>query len=45
MQFYGKSVLKISTISGPAFFGGIELALPAFTGELGIATALEPVIG
>lgn len=38
-------ICSLSLISGPAFFGGIKLALLSFTGELGIATALEPVIG
>ena len=38
-------MLSLSLTSGPAFIGGIEMALPSFTGELGISPLLEDVIG
>lgn len=41
----GLGLRKISATSLPAFVGGIELSLPFFTGDLGIAPALEEVIG
>ena len=41
----GLGIRSLSQTSNPAFFGGIVLSLPSFTGPLGIVPALESVIG
>ena len=38
-------IRSISQVAGPAYVGGIELSLPSFTGDLGIAPHLENIIG
>ena len=41
----GLGIRSISQSSAASFIGGVEMALPFFTGELGIAPLLEEVIG
>ena len=41
----GLGIRAVSSIAGPAFIGGLELSLPFFTGDLGIASGLEEIIG
>ena len=41
----GLGLRSVSDTSAPAFVGGVEMSLPFFTGDLGIAPALEEVIG
>ena len=41
----GLGLRSVSDTSVPAFVGGVEMSLPFFTGDLGVAPALEEVIG
>ena len=41
----GLGIRSVTETAGPAFLGGLELALPSFTGDTGTMTVLESVIG
>ena len=41
----GCGLRSVSETSGPAFIGAIEMSLPFFTGDFGVAPGLEAVIG
>ena len=41
----GYGFRSVAETAGPAFVGGIEMSIPFFTGDFGLAPALEPLIG